>query len=65
MEESSSEDMEPPSFSLPKILKTIQEQGPIRAMDDVDMGPHVHLTYLLIMVFFIAVIVGIVVYVFM
>jgi len=62
MAESTSENMEPPKFSLPQILKTIQEQGPLKAMDDDDMGPHVHLTYLLIMVSFIAIVIGLIVY---
>lgn len=65
MAESSSENMEPPRFSIPQILKTIQEVGLLKAMDDDDMGPHVHLMYLLIMVFFIAVIIGFIVYFFM
>ena len=50
-----------PSFSLPKIFATISKRGPWKAMDDEEMGPHVHLFYLLIMVFIIAVVIGIVV----
>jgi hypothetical protein len=56
-----SEDMQPPGYSIPKILATIQEKGPLKAMDDQQMGPHVHLTYLLIMVAFIASIIGLIV----
>ena len=52
------EDMEPPGYSLPRILATIQEKGPLQAMDDQEMGPHVHLTYLLMMVATLALIIG-------
>ena len=51
-----------PGFSLPKIFATISKRGAWKAMDDEEMGPHVHLFYLLIMVFVIAVIIGIVVF---
>ena len=50
-----------PGFSIPKIFSTISKRGAWKAMDDEEMGPHVHLFYLLIMVFIITVIIGIVV----
>lgn len=55
------ESTELPKFSIPKIFATISKRGAWKAMDDEAMGPHVHLFYLLIMVFVIAVIIGIVV----
>lgn len=38
----------PPPYSFRNIRKAIARKGFIKAMDDVEMGPHVHLTYLLI-----------------
>ena len=61
MADATSDGMEPPGYSLPRILATIQEKGVVKAMDDQEMGPHVHLTYLLIMVAFIATVIGLVV----
>lgn len=58
MADAESEDMQPPGFSIPRILATIQEKGPLKAMDDQQMGPHVHLTYLLIMVAVLALVIG-------
>jgi len=61
MPENKSAPSELPRFSLPKIFATISKRGAWKAMDDEEMGPHVHLFYLLIMVFVIAVVIGIVV----
>ncbi len=53
---------QPPGFSLPRVWATIAKCGPFKAMDDEEMGPHVHLTYLLGLVFVLAMIIGGVVY---
>jgi hypothetical protein len=57
------ENMEPPGYSIPKILATIKAKGVFKAMDDEEMGPHVHLTYLIIMVCILAGIIATVVFV--
>ena len=57
----SSESMEPPGYSIPGVIATIKKRGVLKAMDDEEMGPHVHLTYLLIMVGIIASIIAAVV----
>jgi hypothetical protein len=56
------DDMAPPGYSLPKVIAAIKKSGPLKAMDDIEMGPHVHLTYLLIMVACIALIISAVVF---
>lgn len=61
MPENKGTSTELPGFSIPKIFATISKRGAWKAMDDEAMGPHVHLFYLLIMVFVIAVVIGIVV----
>lgn len=53
---------QPPGYSLPRVWATIAKRGPFKAMDDEEMGPHVHLTYLLCLVFVLALIIGAVVY---
>ncbi len=50
--------MEPPSFSIPRIIATVKEKGVFKAMDDEEMGPHVHLLFLLMMVTFIAIVIA-------
>ena len=46
-----------PSFSLSKVFSTIREKGPIRALEDPEHGPHVHLTLLLATVFMVSVLI--------
>ncbi|MGA1822302.1 MAG: hypothetical protein ACMUIG_07230 [Thermoplasmatota archaeon] len=62
MMSSSSDDKQisrtPPSYSFGNIRKAIGRNGILKAMDDEEMGPHVHLTYLLIT--FLVVSVGII-----
>ncbi|MDG6225989.1 MAG: hypothetical protein QCI82_10825 [Candidatus Thermoplasmatota archaeon] len=37
-----------PRFSLGGVVRTIAQKGPLKAMDDPEQGPHVHLTLLII-----------------
>jgi hypothetical protein len=40
----------PPRFSLGKVFQTIGQKGIVKALEDTEQGPHVHLTLLLITV---------------
>jgi len=40
----------PPRYSLMKVASTIKNKGPFGAMEDIEQGPHVHLTLLLLAV---------------
>ena len=44
----------PPAYSLFKVASTIKEKGLVRALDDMEQGPHVHLTLLLITVLIVS-----------
>jgi hypothetical protein len=45
----------PPRFSLGKVFSTIGKKGIVRALEDNEQGPHVHLTLLLITVVVVSV----------
>ena len=39
---------EAPRYSLGGVIKIIAQKGPLKAMDDPEQGPHVHLTLLIL-----------------
>lgn len=45
---------EAPRFSLLKVVRTIADMGPLKAMDDPEQGPHVHLTLLIITILLVS-----------
>lgn len=50
----------PPKFSFKLMMATIRRKGIFNAMNDEEIGPHVHLTYLMIAVAIVAIIVSLV-----
>ena len=51
---------EPPELSIGNIIAAFREKGIMNAINDESMGPHTHLVLLLALVFFLAIIIGIV-----
>ncbi len=51
---------EPPEVSIGLIISTFRNRGIIEAMNDEILGPHIHLFFLLSIVFFITIIIGII-----
>lgn len=47
----------PPRYSLVRTWKTIRKKGIIRALEDTEQGPHVHLTLLLITVVIVSLVI--------
>ncbi len=52
-----------PQFSIPRIIDTIKTKGPIGAYNDEEMGPHIHLSFLISAIAFIAFIITIVLFI--
>jgi hypothetical protein len=46
-----------PSYSLSKVISTLRKKGFVKALDDPEQGPHVHLTLLLATVFVVSIII--------
>ena len=38
----------PPSYSLVKVWRTLKSKGFLKALEDPEHGPHVHLTFVLL-----------------
>ena len=51
---------EPPEVSIGSIVKAFQTRGFVDTMNDEALGPHTHLFVLLSIIFFIAVIIGLI-----
>ncbi|UCH88027.1 MAG: hypothetical protein JSV49_07080 [Thermoplasmata archaeon] len=49
-------DAEPPRYSLGGVLNTVKKKGLLEALADDAWGPHVHLTLLLTVIIFIAIV---------
>ena len=46
-----------PGYSLAKVFGTIRQKGIVRALDDPEQGPHVHLTLLLVTVAIVSILI--------